>query len=242
MTYETLTEVDTSKYGNGKGLNIRQTASSKGKVLIVAPNKSPIYVNSASESSGWIAVKYDGWNGYAMSKFIKGTSAYGTSSSGGGNYDGTNINCKAKTTTSTKLYASADNNATVLVTIPSGKTIAVDSDLVPIATWLRAVYNNKFGYVKHATLNISKTPKYYGVKACVRYGAALLQQGAQNEYVRVFKKDLYDAGWHNLTLNNTFDAEMKAAVKAFQTQEGISSDGIIGTDTKEKMYRVAEFG
>lgn len=107
---------------------------------------------------------------------------------------------------------------------------------------IRAVYNNKLGCVKHATLNISKTPKYYGVKACYRYGAPLLQQGSQNNYVRVFKKDLYDAGWNNLALDNVFDAAMKAAVKAFQTQEGIASDGIIGTDTKEKMYRVAVFG
>ena len=53
---------------------------------------------------------------------------------------------------------------------------------------------------------------------------------------------LHDAGWNNLALDNVFDAAMKAAVKAFQTQEGIASDGIIGTDTKEKMYRVAVFG
>lgn len=243
MIYETTLQVETSKYGDGGKLNIRSTASANGSIVARALNGDPIAVNLNSESGGWIAVNYSGCHGYAMSKFIRGTIAYGsTANTGAGNYDGSDIDCKATTTQSIGLYTSADESSTVKATIPSGKNIAVDNDFAPFATWLRAVYSNKTGYVKHATLVIHKTPTYYGVKACDRYGASLLQEGSQNEYVRVFKKDLYDAGWNNLTLNNMFDTTMKNAVKAFQTQEGIASDGIIGTDTKEKMYRVAIYG
>ncbi len=243
MTYETMLEVETSRHGKGGTLNIRNAASTKGKVVATAQNHDPIAVNRDSEANGWIAVNYDGCSGYAMSKFIKGTKAYGTTAAtGAGNYDGSNVDCKAKTTQSISLYTSADTSSAVRATIPSGKIIAVDNSLSPIAVWLRAVYNNKLGYVKHATLVVSKEPVYYGVKACCRYGEALLRQGMQNDYVRVFKKDLYDAGYHQLTLNNVFDADMKAAVMDFQAVKKIASDGIVGTDTKEKMYSLTTFG
>lgn len=243
MTYESILEVETSKHGDGGTLNIRNAASLKGKKVATAKNHDPIAVNRNSEANGWIAVNYDGCMGYAMSQFIKGTEAYGTTpSTGAGNYDGSNVDCKAKTTQSISLYTSADTSSAVRATIPSGKTIAVNSSLSPIAAWLRAVYNNKLGYVKHATLVVSKEPEYYGVKACCKYGEALLRQGMQNDHVRVFKRDLYDAGYHQLTLNNVFDADMKAAVMDFQAEKKIASDGIVGTDTKEKMYSLTNFG
>ena len=55
-------------------------------------------------------------------------------------------------------------------------------------------------------------------------------------------QDLRNAGWHTLSGGRTFDDEIYQAVREFQSEYGLSVDGIVGNATKEKLYDITIFG
>lgn len=245
MTYPNLMEVDTFEHGNGGPLNMRLTPSLSGHLILTIPNRSPIYCNAASEANGWIACTFQGAYGYVMSKFIVGTNAYGSTTptpGSAGNYDGRlNLHCKATVRGGRLALRNADTDSLILY-IPDGKKIAVNTNAVQVSDRLRAVYANTMGTVRHAYIEVHYTPAYYGVWACQKYGAPLLRKGDSNANVRKFKEDLRNAGAHHLQLSNSFDEEMYQAVRAFQSNHNLQVDGIVGIDTKERLFCSAQFG
>jgi len=243
--YDDIMEVDTSKYGNGKSLNMREIPSQDGALITTIPNKYPLSCDKEAESNGWLPCYYADSYGFVMAKFVKGTAAYGSTPAGQpGNYDGrSTLNCKATVRgSSLALRASDDLSSKAILYIPENKKIDVNTSFVYITEWLRAVYNNQMGFVKHAYLEVHPSETSYVVAACERYGAALLRKGQANDYVGIFKKDLWDMGWNNMDLNGTFDSAMDKAVREFQAQNGLSVDGVVGNATKERLYKMVQFG
>lgn len=243
--YDDTFEVDTSKHGTGGSLNMRQSASSKSKVLANIPQSYPLDCDKENESNNWMPCKYEGMHGFVMSKFLVGTKAYGANStSGAGNYNGySSLDCKATVRVANlPLYSSDDENSTVLTRIPNGATIYVNTSMVAVKNWLRAVYNNKMGFVQHKNIEVYPKNTSYVVAACQRYGAPLLKKGQTSDYVMVLAQDLRNAGWHTLSGGRTFDDDIYQAVREFQSEYGLSVDGVVGNATKEKLYRITMFG
>lgn len=244
-TYDDIFEVDTSKYGNGKSLNMRQTPSTSGQLVCTIPQGYPLDCDKEKESNNWMPCTYQGANGFVMSKFLVGTKAYGTNpTSGAGNYNGSDsLNCKATVRVSNlPLYSSDDESSSVVARIPNGATIYVNTSMVAIKNWVRAVYNNQMGFVLHKNIEVYPKNTSYVVSACQRYGAPLLKKGQSSDYVMTFAQDLRNAGWHTLSSGRTFDDELYQAVREFQSQYGLSVDGVVGNATKEKLYRITVFG
>lgn len=98
------------------------------------------------------------------------------------------------------------------------------------------------GFVKHKNIEVYPQNTSYVVSACQRYGAHLLKQGQTSEYIRTFAQDLRNAGWHTLAAGSTFTDELYQAVREFQSEYGLSVDGIVGNATKEKLYDITIFG
>lgn len=243
--YDDTFEVDTSKYGTGGSLNMRQTPSSNGKLICTIPQSYPLKCDKEKESNNWMPCTYEGAYGFVMSKFLIGTNAYGTSStSGAGNYDGySSLDCTATVRVANlPLYSSDDTSSTVLTKIPNGVTIYVNTAQVAIKNWLRVVYNNKMGFVLHKNIEVHPKNTSYVVSACQRYGAPLLKKGQTSDYVMVFAQDLRNDGWHTLSSGRTFDDELYQAVREFQGQYGLTVDGIVGNATKERLYINYKFG
>lgn len=80
-TYSIFAAVDTTKNGSGGTLNLRQSADASAKIVARIPNGTTICIKSRSGT--WLATKYNGFTGYVMAKYIIGTNAYNSSSSGG---------------------------------------------------------------------------------------------------------------------------------------------------------------
>lgn len=243
--YNDNLRVNTTKHGNGGSLNMRETPSSNGRLITTIPNGTSLPCDLEAESNGWVPCFYMDSYGYVMAKFIEGTDAFGTPSAGeAGNYDGAStINCKATVRGgSLALRNSDDSTGTVIHYIPEDTVIDVNTSAVAITNWLRAVHNNTMGFVRHQYLEVHPSRTSYVVAGCQRYGAPLLSKGASNSYVGILKQDLWNLGWNGMSLNNSFDSALEAAVKEFQSDYGLDDDGIVGNATKDKLYRVVTFG
>jgi len=244
-TYNDPLRVDTTKHGNGGSLNMRETPSSSGRLITTIQNGTSLSCDREAESNGWIPCYYSDSYGYVMSKFIVGTIAYGSSATGqAGNYNGTGtLNCKATVRNGNLALRSSDEDgAQVLHYIPENTVIDVNTSAVAITHWLRAVHNNTMGFVKHQYLEVHPSRSSHVVAACQRYGAPLLRKGSANSNVGTLKQDLYNLGYNNLALNNSFDTALENAVKNYQSTHDLAADGIVGNATKEQIYYHTIFG
>lgn len=120
-------------YQTTSNLNMRQTASSKGKILITIPKgKTVSYI---SKSGTWYKVKYGTKTGYVSSSYLKKTST--TTSAAAKTYT-------YQTTDNLNLRATASANAKILLSIPKGKNVTYISTS---GSWYKVKYNDKTGYV-----------------------------------------------------------------------------------------------
>lgn len=83
--YSIPTVVDTTWNGGGI-LNLRKSASVGASVLAQIPNGASVWINT--NSGTWVKVWYEGTEGYAMAKFIRGTEAYAAENAAGDSNSG----------------------------------------------------------------------------------------------------------------------------------------------------------
>lgn len=244
--YDDTFEVDTSKHGTGGSLNMREKPTPGSTLVCRIPQSSPLKCDKEREANNWMPCTYNSGYGFVMSKFLIGTAAYGTdSTSGAGNYDGvSNVDRTAIVRVSNlALHETCDDSSRVLLYIPNGATIHVSSTgCAAIGYWLHAVYKNTIGFVRHKNIEIASSNNSSVVKACMRYGAPLLKKGQTSDYVMVLAQDLRSIGWHTLSTGNYFDDDLYNAVREFQKEQGLSVDGIVGNDTKSKLYAIVTYG
>ncbi len=70
------------------------------------------------------------------------------------------------------------------------------------------------------------------------YPGATLREGASGDYVRFIQTALNDLGYNCGTVNGTYGASTTSAVKAFQSQHGLTSDGLCGQWTYAEILSV----
>lgn len=71
----------------------------------------------------------------------------------------------------------------------------------------------------------------------VRDGKKLLRYGMMGDFVKKIQESLKTFGINPGPIDSKFGRETLKAVKAFQTQVGIKSDGLVGKDTYSAMFR-----
>ncbi len=219
---------------NGGSLNLRADNKSGAKVMDTIKNGTVLTV--LQQGSSWCQVLYNGQIGYVMTSFLIFTNAptatptvtptpTPTTPSGGSAY--------AKVVTGNggklNLRAEADGDSKVLAGIPNGTTLLITSKG---ATWCTTTYLGTSGYVMTSFLDFTSTtpdddtpddadPSKY---------TRTLKSGMTGEDVRWVQERLKELGY-TVTVNGTYDSTTIAAVKAFQTQNALTSDGLAGQQT-----------
>ena len=109
--------------------------------------------------------------------------------------------------------------------------------------WNAANNTGAWGYVEP----ISMTPTWvhfdrrYGTPACAgtTSGYPTLRRGAVSTYVLVLQDALNALGYTTYTLDGRFGSNTERAVRAFQSNFGLSVDGIVGCNTWKKLTAAA---
>ena len=116
--------------------------------------------------------------------------------------------------------------------------VAFDTGQTLSATRRRALWNSAnssgvWSYVEP----ISLTPtwvhfdKRFGTPACSSGGFPTVKRGSISNYVLVAQDDLNTLGYRTGGLDGIFGAQTENAVRAYQSQVGLSVDGIVGCNT-----------
>ncbi|WP_138859051.1 SH3 domain-containing protein [Exiguobacterium mexicanum] len=138
-------------YATTVNLNLRSTASTKGKVLVTIPkNKEVQYI---AKSGNWFKVKYGSKTGFVSASYIKVTNKSVNPVTVKPTAPKPTPKPPASTTTKTNVYKTKENlnlrssaslSGKVLVTIPKNKEVQYISKS---GNWYRVKYGSKTGYV-----------------------------------------------------------------------------------------------
>jgi len=224
---------------NGKALNLRSAPdASQNNVMLEIPNGTLLTVTA--RGSTWCAVTYNGRAGYVMTSFLSfpGQSAatatptpaaatpvlvsnvtqgFVNTSNGG----------------SLNLRSSPSDRAGVIAQMPNGAALTVTSRG---SDWCGVIYNGIAGYAMTKFLYIpiasatsvpaTATPAPLDGSVYTR----VLRSGCTGSDVRWAQSRLLALGY-SVTVTGTYDAATVSAVKAFQSKNGLTSDGLVGEQT-----------
>ena len=80
------------------------------------------------------------------------------------------------------------------------------------------------------------------IKTLSPVAGVTMRQGNTGEAVGELQKRLQALGYYTGSINNTYDADTKAAVTAFQKKNGLKPDGIAGSETQKTVYSDSALG
>ncbi len=112
-------------------VNLRDAASTSGKVLTTVPKGASVTVTGTS--NGWASVTYNGTSGYMSTKYLSGLAGSGGSTS-----------TTKKTTAKVNLRNGPSTSNAVITTVPKGATVTVTSTS---NGWSAVTYDGKSGYI-----------------------------------------------------------------------------------------------
>jgi len=101
----------------------------------------------------------------------------------------------------------------------------------PFAAFLSGAYNVSWTGYKYYVIGAT----YSNSSSSTAWGAVTLRYGDSNFNVKRLKYFLKALYYEPGTINNTFDTACMNAVKAFQSDYGLTADGIVGSNTYSKM-------
>ncbi len=125
-----------------ENLNLRDKASTSGRILTTIPKGKTVTILSEKDENGWYKVSYDGKTGYVSRSYLT------TSNS---------TPAVSKTGTATENLNLRDQPGTsgmILTTIPKGKTVTILSEKDENG-WYKVSYGGKTGYVSGSYLTTS---------------------------------------------------------------------------------------
>ncbi len=125
------------------------------------------------------------------------------------------------------LRKTASLNAVVLAYVPKYSAVTYYSSS---NGWSYIKYDGTYGYMMSEFL--TSTPPWI-----TRYGSSNLYFGCYSSYVYAVQTTLYCLGYINNSFDdNNFDYVTLGGVEAFQEDQGLTVDGIVGPNTKEALY------
>ena len=223
---------------SGGSLNLREYARTNAKVLTTIPNGTLLSISS--RGSVWCGTAYNGFAGYVMTSFLSfpgdpvivpsaQPTAAPTPVPGGNTALGT-----ALVTTSggsVNLRADASSGARVIASVPNAGIVTVYSRG---STWCAVSYNGTNGYIMTQYLTF--------LSGSVPVTDTDAEDEDPSAYTRTLKKGMTgaDVTWvqhrlqdlgYTVNVTNVYDDATFNAVKAFQTQNGLTADGLAGSQT-----------
>ncbi|MDD2647947.1 MAG: SH3 domain-containing protein [Eubacteriales bacterium] len=231
-------------------LKLREEPSTSATVLASIPGNTPFTVTE--KGATWCAAEYDGTKGYVMSKYLVFTGSPKPTATP----TAPAVQTPAPPTPTPKkdtelsayvkggalnLRQSASTDSKKLDTIPN-KTLLVVYEKGE--TWSKVIYDNTVGYVMTKYLDFTSDtpavtptpPPSTPVSPTGKPDTSLiLKAGASGEQVVLMQNRLVDLGYLSAA-SGTYDSATTAAVKAFQKEAGISTDGVAGPITLKKLY------
>ena len=125
-----------------ENLNLRDKASTSGRILTTIPKGKTVTILSEKDENGWYKVSYDGKTGYVSRSYLTTSNSTPAVSKTGTATE--NLNLRDQPGTSGKI----------LTTIPKGKTVTILSEKDENG-WYKVSYDGKTGYVSGSYLTTS---------------------------------------------------------------------------------------
>lgn len=135
-------------------------------------------------------------------------------------------------------------NGSLICRIPYGDTVTyISNSTVNGEAWIKCTYGSKTGYIMSKFLQTENPTQ--GNIWLDRYGAAIYKSGSNarlfkniqhdlNQYFR-YVKNVTNYSWFPLSVDGICGDKSVSAIKEFQKLEGLTVDGIVGDNTKDRL-------
>lgn len=134
----------------GESVNLREYPSTSSTSKAKIPYAS--YIGVGTSLGEWTAISYNGNKGFVMTKFITDTQP--NSNSGGQQSSGAfAAYINTSTGQSVNLRSTASTSGKVLIQIPNGTKVTVESSQYYNNEWLKVTYKGKTGYIRQDLLS-----------------------------------------------------------------------------------------
>ena len=171
QTINTDTSTSTTKQigTTTANLNMRSSASTKGKILTTLPKGTKVDVLN-KESNGWYKIQYNGKTGYVSGSYLNVTTQTTNQSSSNTSSQNTTMTGTVNTTV-LNVRSGAGTNYSKIGSLKKGAKVPIVELLSN--GWAKIIYNGNNAYVSSTYLDVYKAPvipndaKYAEMKALV---------------------------------------------------------------------------
>lgn len=232
---------------SGGTLNLRASASTGAPILAEIPNTYVLQL--LSKGSTWCQVRYNNMDGFVMTRYLTILNTSGGSTSAPTPTPtptanpGVSLGAAIVTTTGGTLNfrSGPSDSASVMMQIPNGAALQL---LTKGNTWCMVSYNGTEGYVMTKFITILNNGSSSSSPTQTP-SVSIPEEEEENDpskYTRTLRSGMYgeDVRWvqerlkelkYTVNVTGTYDAATIEAVKFFQSQNSLSSDGIAGSQT-----------
>ena len=217
-----------------KKVNVRAQPDTGADILTVVRQGSELTLLEATDD-GWLKVSVGGVTGYVSADYASLSSVI----SGGGTLTGTvttdKLNVRSEPSSSGKSLDLVRRGTQLTITALSGD-------------WFQVSYNGSTGYVASAYVRLtsgsagSATPAATvapavtptptpAPMATAAPGYDTLKEGSRGDAVKAMQQKLIALGYLSGSADGMYGAGTKAAVRAFQSANGLTADGVAGEKT-----------
>jgi len=123
----------------------------------------------------------------------------------------------------------SNTGLTKIGSLPNGTSITVYA-VSDTAHWYRFVIGGQNRYILRQFVNVA------GSEWEIAYGTTNLTLGSRGRYVTRLQTDLSNAGYNPGPIDGKYGSATRNAVYSFQSDNGLSYDGIAGPETKAALY------
>ena len=231
---------------SGGTLNLRASAASGAPILAEIPNTYVLQL--LSKGSTWCQVRYNNIDGFVMTKYLtiinssdsQTTPPTPTPTPTVKPIPGLGSAIVTTTGGTLNFRSGPSESASVMMQIPNGAALQL---LTKGNTWCMVSYNETEGYVMTKFITIlnngsASTPTQSP-------STSIPEEEEENDpskYTRTLRSGMYgeDVRWvqerlkelkYNVNVTGTYDAATIEAVKFFQSQNSLTSDGLAGAQT-----------
>ena len=140
----------------------------------------------------------------------------------------------------TRVHGAAKEDVTLATRAINGGLNGINDRKQLLGEWQQTLTDQYLENAKTQAAAMPSMPQQPSQTTESRGNSQLLRTGSNSEEVRALQEQLNQLGIHDakgrpLVADGDFGANTKAAVQAFQSQQGISADGVVGPDTMGRL-------
>lgn len=219
-------------YVVGGQLSLRASTSTSSTRYLYIPNGTNLNVTTISGNREWFATSYGGYNGYVVAAYIAITSDGGA--------------CTVATSSgSLNIRKKPVDNADVLFTAAQYSTVRL-LEHNTVTGWYRVSNSNGTGWAKSNFLNVNSYPdgsandtpgdnENAGAGTTGNVPAVTMRYGDTGNNVVMLQQRLSELRYFVGVIDGIFGYATDWAVRYFQNRNGLTDDGIVGTNTREAL-------